>query len=63
MIIRAADDFYLLRPEIAEALFYMYRGTKDEHYRQVAHKLMTPSTFEQWQCSDRPVSLEVASGH
>ena len=40
MIVMPADDFYLLRPEIAEDFFYMYRGTKDPRWRDLSHQLL-----------------------
>lgn len=32
--IRTADKYYILRPEVIESYFYMWRITKDPKYRE-----------------------------
>lgn len=57
--IRTADKYYILRPEVIESYFYMWRITKDPKYREwgweavqvcICPPLPRPSHFVQkWQ--------------
>lgn len=56
--LKSSEKYYILRPEVIESWFYMWRYTKDPKYREWAWNAVLVRNFETVQCDQFPISLK-----